>query len=436
MASAAPPPLASTPVEDGYYMPAEWEPHTRCWLLWPERTDVWRENAGPARAAFAAVVKAILDGNEDVTVCASPGEPLETAKTLLDKRTTVACVASNDAWCRDIGPTFLLQHHRSHNANGCGGSGGGGGDGGSGDKSGDEDSGHSKEAASGGSTVVTASATTITRSSNSNSKSSIDSGKLLRGIQFGFKAWGGLYTNYSLDVCVPPSILSLADAPRYVAPLVLEAGSIHTDGDGTLLTTAQCLLHPSRNPSMSKETIEAYLNTYLGTERVLWLPEGLHGDETDGHVDNLACFAAPGHVLLAWTDDINSPNYSICRACEAVLLDEATRDARGRRIRVTRLGLPPECPVTPEEAAGLTHAPGSHPRPAGDVVAASYVNFYLANEAVIMPLFDAALEDKAARAVLAATFPGREVIGVPAREILLGGGGIHCITQQQPRVVS
>ena len=168
----------------------------------------------------------------------------------------------------------------------------------------------------------------------------------------------------------------------------------------------------------------------MGAERVVWLPEGIAHDETDGHVDNLACFAAPAHVLLAWTDQADDPNFAICRAAEAAL--RASPDAKGRAITVSRLPLPPIRPVTVEEAAGLVPVPGSHPRPAGDPVAASYVNFYIANEAVVMPLFGVP-EDDAARKVLAAAFPGRRVVGVPAREILLGGGGIHCITQQQPR---
>jgi agmatine deiminase len=216
---------------------------------------------------------------------------------------------------------------------------------------------------------------------------------------------------------------------RYRAPLVNEGGAIHVDGQGTALVTEECLLNPNRNPELTREDIERCLGEYLGVQRVIWLGKGVFNDETDGHIDNLACFVRPGEVCLSWTERRSDPQYAI--SLDAWERLRAARDARGRRLKVTRLPMPGPLKLAAKEAAGLEPREGTKARRAGERLAASYVNFYLANGGVVMPLLDART-DKAAAQRLKRLFPGRRVVGVAAREILLGGGGIHCITQQQP----
>ena len=210
---------------------------------------------------------------------------------------------------------------------------------------------------------------------------------------------------------------------------MLEGGSIHVDGQGTVLSTEECLLNPNRNPELSREEIEQALFDYLGAEKMIWLGRGVYNDETDGHVDNLACFAAPGVVLLAYCDDESDPQHAISRDAQQRL--EAARDARGRPIQVVRLPSPGPVTIAAEEAGGVDAVEGSLPRRAGDRLAASYANFYIATTRIVYPLLDERYDEQAGE-VLQGCFPEREIVGVPAREILLGGGNIHCITQQVP----
>ena len=225
---------------------------------------------------------------------------------------------------------------------------------------------------------------------------------------------------------------SSSSAPAATGPpLVLEGGSIHVDGEGTMLTTEECLLNRNRNPELDRAGIERALCDYLGAEKVIWLGAGVFSDETDGHVDNLACFLSPGVVALTWCDDERDPQHAI--SLDALARLEQATDARGRAIEVVRLPSPGPIVITESEAAGVDTAPGTLPRRAGDRLAASYVNYYLANSRVVFPLLDKRYDEQAAE-ILRAWFPSREVVGVPAREILLGGGNIHCITQQVPSV--
>jgi agmatine deiminase len=257
-----------------------------------------------------------------------------------------------------------------------------------------------------------------------------------RGVDWRFNAWGGLegglYAPWDRDDRVAAKVLEVEGDGRYRAPIVLEGGAIHVDGEGTVLTTEQCLLNPNRNPELDRAAIEAALHAHLGIEKVVWLGDGVFEDETDGHVDNLACFARPGVVLLTWVEDQADPQHAISRDAEERLV--AATDARGRPFEVIRLPAPGPLTIEAEEAAGVEPIEGTRPRRAGDRMAASYVNFYLGNSRLVYPLLDPA-RDEEAGAILAATFPDREVVGVPAREILLGGGNIHCITQQLPGAV-
>ena len=250
-----------------------------------------------------------------------------------------------------------------------------------------------------------------------------------RGVDWRFNAWGGIYSPWDRDERVAARVLEFEGADRYRAPIVLEGGSIHVDGEGTVLSTEECLLNPNRNPELSKERIERVLLDYLGAEKVVWLGAGVFEDETDGHVDNLACFARPGTVLLTWTDDEDDPQHPISRDARERL--EAATDARGRQFEVVLLPSPGPLELSAEEAEGIEAREGTQPRLAGERLAGSYVNFYLGNSRIVMPLLDPR-HDSEAETILRRAFPDREVVGVAAREILLGGGNIHCITQQVP----
>ena len=355
-----------TPAADGFHMPAEFEPHAGCWMLWPERPDNWREAARPAQLAFAQVAAAIAQF-EPVTVGAS-AEHYEAARALLPEPVRVLEMAHDDAWMRDVGPSCVV--------NGRG---------------------------------------------------------AVRGVDWHFNAWGGLegglYFPWDQDDLVARKVLETERLDRYRAPIVNEGGAIHVDGEGTALVTEECLLNPNRNPRFERADIERHLREYLGVTQVLWLGKGVVDDETGGHIDDLACFARPGVVCLTWTDRRRDPQY--LSSLDALERLQAARDARGRRLKVVRLPMPGPLHMRAREAAGIISKEGSRPRVAGERLAASYVNFYIANGAIVMPLLDARTDAPAA-ARLKRLFPGRRVVGVPAREILLGGGNIHCITQQIP----
>ncbi|HYB24864.1 MAG TPA: agmatine deiminase [Solirubrobacteraceae bacterium] len=365
--------LASTPAADGYRMPGEFEPHAGCWMAWPERPDNWRLGAKPAQEAYAAVATAIA-ASEPVTMAVSDAQ-FEHCRSVLPASVRVVEIATDDAWMRDMGPTFLVASSPEGDGNGA-----------------------------------------------------------RRGVDWHFNAWGGLegglYFPWDRDDRVARKVLEIEGAERYRAPIVLEGGSIHVDGQGTVMTTEECLLNPNRNSALSREQIEQALCAYLGAEKVLWLGAGVYNDETDGHVDNLACFARPGVVLLTWTDDEADPQHAISNDALARL--QSTTDARGRTLEVIRLPSPGPLTISTEEAGGVDAIAGTLPRRAGDRMAASYVNFYLGNSRVVFPLLDERYDEQAGE-ILGACFPEREVVGVDAREILLGGGNIHCITQQVPR---
>jgi agmatine deiminase len=358
--------LNSTPAADGFRMPGEHEPHAGCWMAWPERPDNWRLSAKPAQAAFAAVAEAI-QLSEPVTMAVSDAQ-YEHCRSTLSPSIRVVELSTNDAWMRDIGPTFVRDNQGRR-----------------------------------------------------------------RGVDWRFNAWGGLhgglYFPWDRDDRAAQKILEIERVDRYRAPIVLEGGSIHVDGEGTVLTTEECLLNANRNPELSREQIEAILLDYLGAEKVIWLGRGVCNDETDGHVDNIACFARPGVVLLTWTADEGDPQHAISR--DALERLEAVTDARGRSFEVIRLPAPGPILIGEDEAGGVNSMPGTLARTSGDRLAASYVNFYIANNRVVFPLLDER-HDGEATDLLAACFPGREIVGVGAREILLGGGNIHCITQQVP----
>ena len=348
-------------------MPGEFEPHQGCWMLWPERPDNWRLGAKPAQRAFTEVARSICRF-EPVTVGVSAAQ-FDNARRLLPAEARVVELSCDDAWMRDVGPTFVVDRHGA-----------------------------------------------------------------LRLVDWLFNAWGGLeeglYFPWNRDAQVARKVGEIERVDRYAAPVILEGGSIHVDGEGTLITTEQCLLNPNRNPGLRREEIEELLRAYLNVETIVWLGQGVYNDETDGHVDNLCCFVRPGVVALSWSDDPGDPQYDISRDAERRL--QTAVDARGRTLAVHRIHQPAPVTIRPGECEGVDVVEGTMPRREGDRLAASYINFYIADGGIVAPRFGDP-QDSPALEALEELFPGRTVVGVAAREILLGGGNIHCITQQQPR---
>jgi agmatine deiminase len=250
-----------------------------------------------------------------------------------------------------------------------------------------------------------------------------------RAVDWRFNAWGGVYERHARDDRVAGMIAAAAHAPRYRAPLVMEGGAVHVDGQGTALVTEQCLLNPNRNPRLDRSDIAVQLHRYLGVSQIIWLGKGVVNDETAGHIDNLACFARPGEVVLNWCSDRRDPQHRV--SLDAWERLRGVRDARGRRLKVQRIPAPPPLHMTRAESAGIVGHSGIRTLKGGHRLAASYVNFYLANGAAIVPLLDTRTDGAALRA-LARVFPRRRIVGVPSREFLLGGGNIHCLTQQVP----
>jgi agmatine deiminase len=233
----------------------------------------------------------------------------------------------------------------------------------------------------------------------------------LAGAHWRFNAWGQKYQPYSRDAVIAKRILKQVGAHRFRAPFVLEGGAVHVDGEGTVLTTEQCLLNPNRNPDITKAQVEQNLRDWLGVSTVIWLPEGIEDDETDGHVDEIACFVRPGVVLALSTDDKSDGNFDVLQTNLDIL--RSSKDAKGRPLQVIEVPQP----------ARQEHN--------GKRLSLSYVNFYVANGGIVMPAFDVAEDERAFR-IIRDAFPNRRVVQVHARDIFLGGGGIHCITQQQP----
>ncbi|KEI69832.1 agmatine deiminase [Endozoicomonas elysicola] len=351
---------------DGFRMPGEHEAQEAIWMAWPERTDSWQWGAKPAQAAFVEVAKAIA-AETPVNMAVSYRQ-YANARALLPPHIRVVEMTTNDSWMRDMGPSYVIN--------------------GEGER---------------------------------------------RGISWQFNAWGGfvdgLYFPWDADDAVAQKICEFHGDDIYQAPLVLEGGSIHVDGEGTVYTTEECLLHPSRNPDLTREEIEEYLINYLNVSKVIWLPQGLYNDvDTNGHIDNLIHVPRPGEIVLSWCDDPSDPQYDISREAMSVLLNET--DAQGRQIKIHKIPVPEPMYIREEEAIGFDACEGMN-RASGVRLAGSYANFLITNRRIVFPLLCKG-RDEEARAALADIFPDNEIIGVEARDILLGGGNIHCITQQVP----
>lgn len=331
----------TTPREAGFRMPAEWEPHAGTLMSWPARRELWRDRWDQALDEYAGVARAVA-AYEPVLMACLPG----TAGEVIDRcgaGVTPFEVALDDSWARDNGPVFVTHPD--------------------------------------GRVAV---------------------------VSFGFNAWGERWHPFDSDDRLPLEVGALLGLPVLEAPMVLEGGSFFVDGEGTVLVTEQCLLNPNRNPSMSREQIEQGLCDWLGASTVLWLPYGDSADVgpegTDGHVDGVAQYVAPGRVLLALPSDPASSEHDRSRANLAVL--QTVPDAAGRLVEVVGLDVGPEA-------------------------TAWYANHYLVNAAVVVPV-DGNPADEHVLGQIASAYPDREVVAVPGATIQFGGGGPHCITQQIP----
>jgi len=363
--------ISSLPAADGFYMPAEFAPHDGVLLVWPTRPGSWGIDPSAAQDAVWEIMRA-ASRSERVYLLADKAH-LEDAVAKAGAFAAVLEIPSDDAWARDIGPTFVTD------------------------------------------------------------------GARVRGVSWRFNAWGGqadgLYADWARDDALAEAFCEAIGADCCRADeFVLEGGSICTDGEGTLLVTEACLLSAGRNPALTKPQIERKLMDYLGVQKVIWLPRGIFNDETNEHVDNVCAFLAPGEVVLAWTDDESDPQYAFSSADYDVLASET--DAKGRRFTIHKLPVP-DHPVfvTREDLANFAFAPGEDARAVGERLAASYVNFYFTNDSVLLPCFggENAASDARAVEIMRRLCPGRTIVPVFSRDILLGGGNIHCVTQQIPK---
>jgi agmatine deiminase len=345
---------AATPAALGYAMPAEWAPHRATWLSWPHDSVTWPgRRMEAARRTFAAMAAALADG-ERVEILVKNAVLEREARSMLSdvgaraSRIRFRRIPTADAWMRDFGPTFLVRRRGR--------------------------------------------------------------GPKRAYVRWRFNAWGGKYDRLLRDDGLPDRLgLRL---PRFAPGIVMEGGSIDADGDGTLLTTEQCLLNRNRNPGLSKQDIERALCDTLGLSKVLWIGEGIAGDDTDGHVDDITRFVAPGVVLTSVEDDPRDENHAPLRENWKRL--RTMTDAKRRRLEVVKLPMP--SPLY----AGRRRLP------------ASYANFYVGNAVVLLPIYGDRTRDAKAIRTLARLFPTRRVVPLECADLVFGYGSIHCVTQQEP----
>ena len=334
-------------------MPAEWEPHRGTWLSWPHKEASWPGKFAPIPGIFAEIVAALVP-HEEVHLNGDEALEAEARRALAAAGIPLTRVfwhrhPTNDAWCRDHGPIFV------------------------------------QRTAGGGVEQLV--------------------------LDWGYNAWGGKYPPFDLDDVIPSRIAAELGLPVVSPGMVLEGGSIDVNGAGTLLTTEQCLLNPNRNPTLSRTAIERTLRDYLGVRRILWLGEGIEGDDTDGHVDDLARFVARDTVVTVVEEDPADRNFAPLRDNLARLRGMTDQD--GEPFRVVELPMPP-----------ALHYEGQR-------LPVSYANFYIANGVVLLPAF-AAPQDEVARATLQSLFPDRRVHLINCTDLVWGLGAIHCVTQQWP----
>ena len=359
----------TTPRNDDFSMPFEGDKHSGTIILLPFRKDTWRKNAEPALKNYKEVIDAIAK-YEPVYVGIAPKLWNRVIKDYENRENIFPIkIAYNDSWARDNCPIFVTNGDR------------------------------------------------------------------MRIVDFRFNAWGGevdgLYSNYKYDDQLTKNFAKKFGQEVYkLDDFVLEGGSIHVDGEGTCMVTKACLLSPGRNPHLSQLEIEETLKIYLGVSKVIWLENGIYQDETNEHVDNIACFIRPGVVALAWTNDKEDPQYKF--SSEAYKVLKNSKDAKGRDLEIIKIKVPKPMYMSKKESKGIVS--GKHDAKArleGDRLAASYINFYQGEKFVILPAFGVP-EDKAAKETLQKLYPEKDIIQLNTKEILLGGGNIHCLTMQIP----
>lgn len=346
-----------TPTPDtlGYHMPAEWEPHAATWLAWPHNVETWPAQLSQVQAIYLQLIEA-LQASETVHLLVNDAATATHVWTALEQRSiqssqvVLHIYPTVDAWLRDSGPIF------------------------------------------------------VTSVSNSIAP--------LATVDWQYTAWGGKYPEMLPDNAIPQYIATKLNLLRFEPNIVLEGGSIDVNGLGTCLTTAQCLLHPNRNPHLQQLDIERYLHDYLGVRHTIWLGEGIAGDDTDGHIDDMARFVGPRTVVCALTDDPDDMNYAVLQENYHRLC--AAQDQDGHALEVIPLPMPGRI------------GPATEPLPA------SYANFYIGNRVVLVPVYHHP-NDAVALDTLRDLFPTRRVVGIACEPLVEGLGAIHCITQQQPQ---
>ena len=332
-------------------MPAEWEPHTSTWVAWPHNLETWPGCMEAAENEFCALVHALV-ASEPVHILVKDAEHAGHVRERLShngKLDTIQLheVATDDAWLRDTGPTFVQDRERG-----------------------------------------------------------------LVAIDWTFNTWGGKYPPWEQDDAVGARVAELANTPCIRPELVLEGGALEVDGQGTLLATESTLLNPNRNPSMTRARMEQQLRELIGVRHVVWLQGGIDGDDTDGHIDDIARFLGLGRVVCVRESNFKDPNHARLEENRDRL--QSARDAEGRPLELIDLPMPP--PIDAQ----------------GERLPASYANFYVANGALIVPVFGVQTDEDALR-ILEKVFPDRVLRPVPCRTLVRGLGAVHCLTQQLPQ---
>jgi agmatine deiminase len=346
-----------TPTQAGYYFPAEFSRHEATWLSWPHKEASWPGKIAAIYPFYAQFVKELAKGEEvrinvaDEAMKAFAIERLQAAGADLG-RVRFFFHPTNDAWCRDHGPAFLI-----------------------------------------------------------NRNPAVAQKKVI--VDWNYNAWGDKYPPYDLDDDIPTRIGKALDLPVYYPGIIMEGGSVDFNGKGTLITSSCCLLNVNRNPGKRQEEIEQYLRDYYGVEQVLWVKEGIVGDDTDGHIDDTVRFVDEDTVLTVVEEDKQDENYALLQENLADL--SRMRLLNGKQLNIVELPMPQA--VVYEDQR----------------LPASYANFYIANESVIVPTYRCANDEKALR-IIQDCFPARRVVGIDSTEIIWGLGSFHCLSQQEPAV--
>ncbi len=345
--------MNETPKELGYFFPAEFAPHDATWLSWPHKEASWPGKINSIFPVYAEFVKRVAEGEKVNINVADDAMKSKALGYLESVRADLSQIQfffhpTNDAWCRDHGPAFLV--HR------------------------------------------------------------VEKKKMI--VDWGYNAWGGKYPPFDLDDVIPTLIGKHYNIPVVNPGIVMEGGSVEFNGKGTLLTTRACLLNPNRNPHLNQKQIEDYLYNYYGVDHILWLGDGIVGDDTDGHIDDLTRFVSSDTVVTIVEENKSDENYEILQDNLKEL--KTLRLENGKQVNIVELPMP--SPIVYEEMR----------------LPASYANFYISNKYVVVPTFRDKNDDRALQ-ILQSCFPDRQVIGLDSVDIIWGLGSFHCLSQQEPK---